>query len=155
MAKAACGFDTTPGSNGHDLLVSFGPTLLVSIGFDPNFKTDGSAKIPVPKAGIEQVRALVDTGATECCIDSMLAAQLSLPVIDKRKIAGVHGAQEVSIHLAQIYVPSLHHTIYGAFAGVHLVAGGQWHQALIGRSFLRSFTMVYEGKTGTVILSSD
>jgi hypothetical protein len=53
-------------------------------------------------------------------------------------------------------VPTLNVTIYGAFAGVHLAAGGQLHQALIGRTFLSSFsfTMVYEGATGTVTISS-
>jgi hypothetical protein len=50
-------------------------------------------------------RALVDTGATESCIDSMLATQLGLPVADKRMVAGIHGSQEVSFHLAQIHIP--------------------------------------------------
>jgi hypothetical protein len=56
--------------------------------------------------------------------------------------------------MAQIHVPALEHTIYGLFAGVHLAAGGQRHRALLGRTFLHSFTMIYEGATGTVILSS-
>ena len=59
------------------------------------------------------------------------------------------------MHLAQIHVPSLNFTIYGAFAGVHLKTGGQIHQALIGRTFLQNFTMVYEGLTGTVTISKD
>ena len=57
------------------------------------------------------------------------------------------------LHLAQIYVPALGWTVFGQFAGVHLIAGGQLHYALIGRTFLRNFTMVYEGKTGSVTLS--
>jgi hypothetical protein len=36
-----------------------------------------------------------------------------------------------------------------------LLAGGQNHAALIGRTFLRHFTMTYEGRTGTVIISND
>lgn len=101
------------------------------------------------------INALVDTGAMESCIDSLLAAQLGLPIVDRRKVSGVHGSQEVNVHLAQVHVPSLKVTIYGAFAGVHLAAGGQAHNALIGRTFLRNFTMVYEGRTGTVTLSND
>ena len=58
------------------------------------------------------------------------------------------------MHLAQVRIPSLGFTIYGAFAGVHLAAGGQPHKALIGRTFLRAFTMVYKGGTGTVTISS-
>jgi len=38
---------------------------------------------------------------------------------------------------------------------VDLIAGGQAHYALIGRTFLQSFTMVYEGRTGTVTLSNN
>ena len=56
------------------------------------------------------------------------------------------------MYLAHIYVPSLDMTINGRFGGVHLIAGGQRHSALIGRSFLMNFRMVYDGLTGTVEL---
>lgn len=59
----------------------------------------------------------------------------------------------VYMHLAQIHVASLAFTIYGAFAAVDLAAGGQLHKALIGRTFLQNFTLLYEGLTGTVKLS--
>ena len=134
------------------MLSFYGPTLFVDIGFDADFKPDGEAP---PAPGIRGIAALVDTGAGESCIDSVLAAQLNLPVVDKRVVAGAHGAQEVNMHLAQVRVPSLNFNILGAFAGVHLAAGGQVHRALIGRTFLRHFTMVYEGSTGTVTIASD
>jgi predicted aspartyl protease len=153
MAQTKCGFDNAPSVSGGDLLIAHGPTLIVNIGFDPNFKSD-SAPAPTPIAGITGLHALVDTGATESCIDSLLAAQLSLPIVDRRSVAGAHGARPVNVHLAQIHIPSLAFTLYGQFAAVDLIAGGQTHYALIGRTFLRSFTMVYEGKTGTVTLSS-
>src|SRR5713101_2684891 len=60
-------------------------------------------------------RLLVDTGAGESCIDSVLAAHLNLPVVDRRDISGVHGRQTVNMHLAQVVVPSLKFTLYGAF----------------------------------------
>ena len=154
MVSTRCGFNNAPGSPGSDLLVSYGPTLLVDIGFDLNFKPEVPGLVPV--AGIRSVQALVDTGATESCIDGLLAAQLGLPIVDRRPISGVHGAHAVSIHLAQVVVPSLDNCkIYGAFAAVDLASGGQIHRALIGRTFLRNFTMVYEGRTGTVTISSD
>ncbi len=96
--------------------------------------------------------ALVDTGAIESCIDSALAAALNLPVIDRRQIAGAGGPKVVNVHLAQIHVPSLAWTIYGSFSAVDLAAGGQRHLALIGRTFLQSFSMIYHGGTGTVTL---
>lgn len=154
MARTKCGFDSVPGgATGGQMLAVYGPTLKVDIGFDPAFVPGIPGVIPVP--GMTGIDALVDTGATECCIDSLLAAQLSLPIIDKRLVAGVHGCQEVNMHLAQIRAPSLDSTVYGVFAGVHLTAGGQVHRALMGRTFLQALTMIYEGRTGTVVLSSD
>jgi predicted aspartyl protease len=153
MARTRCGFSDSPQVSGRDLLAALGPTLLVDIGFDPSFKPAIPIQIPVP--GIRDVQALVDTGAAESCIDSLLAAQLKLPIVDRRRIAGVGGAQEVNVHLAQVRVPSLDQTIYGAFAAVHLAAGGQAHLALLGRTFLQHFTMTYEGRTGTVTIHNE
>jgi predicted aspartyl protease len=152
MPSTRCGFDSVPGgASGADLLTSYGPTLLVDIGFDPDFKPQS---LVTPIAGIKGIHALVDTGASESCIDSLLATQLNLPIVDRRMISGVHGGQEVNMHLAQVHVPALKWTIYGVFAGVHLQAGGQMHKALIGRTFLRNYKMVYEGLTGLVTLES-
>ena len=151
MPQTKCGFDDGLGVSGKDLLVTWGPTLRVNVGFDANYKASGGAP---PVHGIADIQALVDTGATECCIDSLLAAQLQLPIVDRRPISGVHGSHVASVHLAQVHVPSLKFTMYGAFAGVDLVAGGQLHQVLMGRTFLQAFTMIYEGRTGTVTISS-
>ena len=152
MPSVRCGFDDVPGgASGSDLLSLYGPTLLVDIGFDPNFRA--GVLVP-PVAGIQGIHALVDTGASESCIDSLLATQLNLPIVDRRMISGVHGGQAVNMHLAQVHVPALTFTLYGAFAGVHLQAGGQMHKALIGRTFLRNCKMVYEGITGSVTIES-
>ena len=154
MTETKCGFNDVPGgASGADFLVFHGPTIIVDIGFDPAFKST----VPIttkPVPGMTGIRALVDTGASESCIDSVLASQLNLPIVDRRKISGVNGPQEVNMHLAQVFFPALNFTIWCPFAGVHLAAGGQVHRALIGRTFLRQYTMVYEGRTGTVTLSS-
>jgi hypothetical protein len=151
MRSTKCGFvDVQGGLTACDGLVQWGPTLLVDIGFDPNYIFSPTAPPPIP--GKTGLHALVDTGATESCIDSLLAAQLNLPVVDRRTTAGAHGAKEVNMHLAQVHIPTLNYTIYGAFAGVDLHAGGQLHYALIGRTFLQDFKMVYEGPTGSVEL---
>ena len=88
------------------------------------------------------------------CIDSKLAAKLGLPIIDKQKIGGVSGLKEVNMHMAQIHIPALGFTVYGSFAAVDLVDGGQKHEALIGRTFLKRFTMIYTGATGDVEIYS-
>jgi gag-polyprotein putative aspartyl protease len=154
MPTALCGFNDSTGVNGCDLLAATGPTLLVRIGFDATFDP---VIIPARLPNLPQgpLHALVDTGASESCIDSTLAMNLNLPIVDRRMISGAHGRGEVNVHLAQIHIPSLAFTLYGPFAAVDLVAGGQPHFALIGGTFLWHFTMVYEGRTGTVKLSND
>lgn len=151
MPEAKCGFDDHQDNVGPDLLVQLGPTLLVDIGFDPSF--DPSVPNSKPTTQLQGNHALVDTGASESCIDAAVAAALNLPIVDRRMIAGVGGAHEVNLHLAQIYIPELNFTIWGRFAGVNLQAGGQPHVVLIGRTFLRHVTLHYDGKTGKVVIT--
>jgi hypothetical protein len=125
--------------------------LLVDIGFDPSYSPSKPAISP--DLALKSLRALVDTGATTSCIDSGLAMQCNLPIIDRQRVGGIGGVHDVNMHLAQIHVPLLNYTIYGSFAGVDLIAGGQAHYALMGRTFLQEFTMLYEGETGSVTLS--
>src|SRR4051812_38905424 len=115
MPIANCGFADGPGVAGSLLLLDMGPTLPVDIGFDPDFRSDQDGD---PIAGISGIQALVDTGAGESCIDSLLAAQLNLPIIDRRRIAGSAGEHEVNVYSAQVHIPALEVTLYGAFAGV-------------------------------------
>lgn len=142
MARAECGFEGRP-----DELVQYGPTIVVRIGFSPEVSFDSGDRASLPST---QFFALVDTGASESCIDSAVAMELGLPVVDREMVAGVHGAAPANVHLAHIYIPDTHVWINGRFAGVHLQAGGQPHSALIGRDVLRHFTMVYDGLTGAV-----
>lgn len=151
MAQTSCGFNDGQGISGSNLLAFLGPTLIVDIGFDPNFKVNNT-NTPIP--GIKGVHALVDTGAAVSCIDNLLAAELKLPIIDRKPISGSSGSHLTNMYLAQIHVPSLNFNIYGAFAGVDLKAGGQMHSALIGRTFLQNFKMIYDGPTGNVTLSN-
>lgn len=152
MPVVQCGFkDIAGGVSGRNLLVGYGPTVVVDIGFDQRAETSLRAG---PRRGSIRVHALVDTGATESCVDTNLAARLGFPVVDRQFVSGIGGRLEVSLYLAEIQVPGLGVTIYGPFAGVLLADGGQPHEALIGRSFLSSFTMVYDGKTGSVTISS-
>ena len=146
MPTTDCGFDSP------DELVLYGPMLVVEIGFDADYRSS-SGLMPELQSGY--VPALVDTGATESCIDSELAENLNLPIVNQEELAGVGGITNVNVHLAQIYVPELDRTIYGRFDGVHLAAGGQPYSALIGRTFLRHYKMNYDGQTGVVILTNE
>ncbi len=150
MPDVECGFRDHEGIPARDLLVTYGPTLQVDIGFDPDY--DSSQPQRLPLSALRQVRALIDTGATISCIDRTLAAKLALPVVDRQNFGGIGGLYLTEMHSAQSHVPTLNFTVHGLFAGVDLLGGGQQHVALIGRTFLQSMRMIYEGPTGRVIL---
>ncbi len=147
MAIADCGYSDNP-----DLLVQAGPALEVDIGCDPDY-VDRRQGLPRPQ--VTGVLALVDTGATECFIDAFMAASLQLPIVDRQTVMAAHGSAEINVYLAQIHVPALDKVIEGYFGGIRLQPGMGSFVALIGRSFLREFTMAYEGRSGRVTLSND
>ncbi len=144
MPTVECGFPNV--TNPSAALTRIGPTISVIIGSYPG---TGVATASL----IQQVPALIDTGATLSCIDDSLAQQLQLQVVDQWITSGASGAAKLDVYLAQITIPSLNVNHFGRFAEVHLQAGGQAHRALIGRSFLADCTLVYNGKTGSVTLS--
>lgn len=152
MPQTKCGFYDEKGLKDRDLLVQHGPTIGVDIGFDPAFDPKQGAK---PRPGITNVPAIVDTGATESCIDIQLATTLQLPITDRRQLARVGGLHSADVYLAQVHVPTLSFTVYGAFTGVNLAAGGIPHRVLLGRTFLQHFSMDYDGVSGTVMISNN
>ena len=143
MPKVECGFPSQPAT-----LLWLGPTLQVQIGFDPKFQASHPPNLPD-----STFEALVDTGATQSAIDESLASLLKLPIINQTVTAGAHGSNMVNVNLAQMIIPSLGIVEHGAFCGVNLVAGGQKHVALLGRSFLGHMSMNYDGSSGSVIIS--
>ena len=152
MPAIDCGFESDGHDSGSDILAFFGPTLYVQIGFDIRFST---RQVALPELPNFVHPALIDTGATDSCIDTELARRLGLPVVDTQTIGGVGGQLEVDVHWAQIYIPGLNIGINGRTAGVHLSAGQQPHSVLIGRDFLQHLNMVYQGATGSVRVSVD
>ena len=153
MPTTRFAFRNSPERSAPDALALHGPTLRVEIGFDPDFPSGGSNR---PNLPVDRIPALVDTGAEENYIDSTLASQLRLPVLERRQmITSALSSDEVDAYMAQIYIPALEYTIVGNFAGIRLASTHLRHRAVIGRSFLRGFTMLYEGQTGVVTLSND
>ena len=150
MKTADCGFKDLGNLTGSRHLQYTGPTLAVDIGFDPAYHSGIDEKPPVPSA--RGLGALVDTGAQNCCIDATLAMQLQLPIIDQIQVCGVDGTSKKNVHMAQVYVPALDYTIMGHFVGADLTGGGQPHQAILGRDFLKHFKLIYDGRTGKVVI---
>ena len=152
MPTASAGFHDTPGLSGRDTLSILGPTVQAQIGFDASFRDGQSAP---PNLGQALHLALIDTGASYSSIDSSLAEELGLPRAGTTLAAGVSGPLVAITYQAQVFIPSLNAIVHGELAAAHLRAGGQPHAAILGRDFLRNFTMTYEGRTGQVTLSND
>jgi predicted aspartyl protease len=143
--RLSCGFS---GPGATDFLIEHGPTIFVDIGFDPAWRVG-----LIPTAKKQNVPALVDTGALESFIDCDLAAELNLPISNRREISGTQGRHEVDVYMAQVYVPTFEFTVYGQFAGVYLLRGGTNFRMLMGRTFLKHFILHYDGPTGRVTLT--
>lgn len=141
MSPVECGFTDDQQAAGASHLRVFGPTIVVDIGFDENFDP---VLLQAPKMHSKQVPALVDTGASESCIDVSLAEELGLPVVDRVEIAGAGGTYLAPVYLAHIFFPQAGQTQYGKFAGVVLSDGGQAHKALIGRTFLANYITCFQ-----------
>jgi len=164
-----CGFPAVsiaPNSNppqiilGRNLLIQKGPTVAVEIGFDPGLVHPDPAAVqaavaamhaaPVPAKLLD---ALIDTGASDSCIDEDMAAALKLPLVDQIDTSGVGGVHKLNVYLGYIRIVSLNYLQYGRFTGAKLQAGGQPHRALLGRTLLQGMILVYDGRDGTVRLA--
>lgn len=133
------------GATAADLLVQLGPTLRVDVGLKPGNRSGGD-----PDLSLKGVRALIDTGAGGECIDDQLARSLGLPITDEGEISGVGGKHSAVVYTARVWIPGLDRLIFQPFTGVKLTEGEQWHRLILGRSFLRHYTLTYSGGTGQV-----
>ena len=130
--------ECAPNSGGDEqALINLGPGLQVLVG-------PPSASDPKQPENPQQHIALIDTGATQSCIDESIAVALKLPLIDKVMMGGVAGAKEHNVYLASLIVPGIR-SQYGSFAGVDLAGGGQVHRVLLGRTFFTHSILIYDG----------
>ena len=115
MPTADCGFADEGGLAGGAILAAIGPTLPVYVGFDNQF---GAGLAREPDLPAELLPALVDTGASNSCIDAALAARLGLPIVNQETLSGVGGTMAANVYWAQIRIPELNTSITGPFADV-------------------------------------
>lgn len=146
MPLADAAFVDSDGRPDHAALIELGPSLEVVV----------SPLVDPPRPPIEghATYALVDTGATQSCIDIEMAQSLNLPVVDFVMIAGAAGASRHPLYAARVAIPALEIFEFGSFAGVDLGAGEQPHRVLVGRTFLQSTVMIYDGIRGQVTIAS-
>lgn len=64
-------------------------------------KTPVKIQNPFTKQEVDTL-AIWDTGATNCVITKNIASQLGLPVLQRAKVRGVHGENEVNVYLVKV-----------------------------------------------------
>ena len=151
MPLTDAAFADSDGRPDHAALLELGPSLevvvspLVDLAQPP---TEGH----ITEGHV--THALVDTGATQSCIDTQVAESLELSVVDYVTLSGAAGPSPHPLFMAKVAIPLLDILEFGAFIGVDLAAGGQPHRVLLGRTFLRSTVMIYDGIRAQVTLAS-
>ena len=151
MPSASAGFKRGKGGlSAADLLIQFGPTLLVDIG-----RKSRSRAGETPDLEAKRIKALIDTGAGGDCIDEVLAKDLRLPITGEGEISGVGGRHRAFIYTARLYVPALDKLLFQQFTGVKLAEGQQFQRVILGRTFLRPYRLIYDGGTGEVDVVSE
>ena len=143
--KAGAGAETAA-----DLLAKLGPTVRVDIGLRSRAPPGERPDLPA-----KRIRALIDTGAGADCIDEKLAERLRLPITGKTEISGIGGRHDAFIYTARLYVPELDRLVFQSFTGVKLEEGDQRHSVILGRTFMRPYRMIYDGRSGQVDISED
>jgi predicted aspartyl protease len=122
-----------------------GPVLQVSVSIELNAAKALSSQgksLPTPKSGL----ALIDTGASQTCVDDQSAAELGLPVIDVGyMISATHERVPCNVFPLSIVTPIM--TLNSPRTmGASLASHGLL--VLIGRDVLMNCTLHYNGANG-------
>lgn len=128
-----------------------GPVIQVSVTIEQNagkaLLAQGRA-LPTPKAGL----ALIDTGASNTCIDDQAAVELRLPIIDIAHMQSAsHAKHQCNVYPVTIDIPGVVNLNSPRTMGAALA--GQGLLALIGRDVLSRCTLFYNGPMGQITLS--
>lgn len=134
------------GPSPRQILYSAGPRVQVVIGQAPPPADASGAAPPEPAVPDRTVTALLDTGATQCCITDQLAQELQLQVIDRRMVGGAAGQNEHNVYLGRIAIPALGIEIRGRLIGVTMEPQ---MPVILGRDFLSMVVLIYDGMTGS------
>ena len=113
-----------------------------------NILTSQGASLPQPVTG----NALVDTGATSCCVEESLVQGLGLQPISQVNVCGQSGLKLQNVYLARMSFPGSPIPILELpLIGVQMT--GQNLISLIGRDVLRHCVLVYNGPMGSYTIA--
>lgn len=134
------------------ILQKQGPCVQVTIGLAQSIAAQllqQGLPLPAPVSGV----GLIDTGASSTCIDSGIALQMQLPVVNVVNVASAsHSSSQQNVYPIQIEVVGLPISIE-APSSIGAALSAQGLIALIGRDVLQHCTLFYNGIAGTFTLS--
>lgn len=127
-----------------------GPILQVSLTIEQNAGKGLVAQgktLPTPKSGL----ALIDTGASNTCVDEQAAKELGLPVIDVASMQSAsHEKHSCNVYPVQIITPIV---TLNAPRAMGAALASQGLLVLIGRDVLQNCNLFYNGPAGQFTLS--
>ncbi len=130
----------------------FGPRMLVEVSIPDALAQALSAQqqtIPTPNVG----HGLIDTGASNTCIDEAVAQALGLQVINKIQVNTPAGQVSKDVYGVKLSFPGTALPPIPFFAAGGAELANQGLVALIGRDFLMNKVLHYDGTLSTVSLS--
>lgn len=141
-----------PDGRGGAVLAALGPVLPVRLSLaDQHKKLRGNRKRYL------EGQALIDTGATQTCVDIAAAKRMGLPVIDSARMSSAtHADQEVPVYVGKLTLlgspleMNLHRALGATLSHISQDGGVI---ALLGRDLLSNAVLVYHGNEGFVSLS--
>jgi predicted aspartyl protease len=107
-----------------------------------------------PRDGVPEyfeAGALIDTGASDNCIDYRIAQSLGLRVIDQRTISTVGGPIEVNVYLGVFEIPILRFKKLMRLFAPKIDRVN--YQVLIGRSVLKDYLLTFDGPADQCIFA--
>jgi len=127
-----------------------GPILQVSLTIEQSAGKGLVAQgktVPTPRSGL----ALIDTGASNTCVDEQTAKDLGLPVIDVANMQSAsHEKHSCNVYPVQIITPIV---TLNAPRAMGAALASQGLLVLVGRDVLQNCNLFYNGPAGQFTLS--
>lgn len=96
---------------------------------------------------VAETNGLIDTGASDVCIDYRVALELGLREINQATVGVVGGSTLAKIYMGRLIVPDVG---FDRVCPLYALKVRQpTHDVLLGRSFLENYIVTFDGPAGT------